>query len=82
MLLSRYFCARKLMMYAATLSRSSCARIRWGIVAWSELWNHTMSARSLMPGMSATALKLGAVTLGDMLWPRPTAWHSAQFFLA
>ena len=47
--------------------------MRFGIVAWSELWNHTNSARSFMPGVSATAVKVGAIIVGENMSPASTA---------
>jgi hypothetical protein len=77
-----HFRGRKLTMYATTSSRSPGAIMRLGIVAWSELCSHTTRARPFMPGMSATAPKLGAMILGDTSPPASTAWHSAHAFFA
>ena len=50
--------------------------MRLGIVSWSELWNHTISARSFMPGVSAMAVKVGAIIVGEIMSRR---FHSMTF---
>ncbi len=66
-------------MYAITFSVSACGRMKSGMLGCG-FRSQTASARSVMPGESATIWKLGGLRIS--VSPRSTAWHSAHTFLA